>query len=419
MISHVLKLIWNRRRGNRLVVVEIAAAFVVTFVLAALAVNLWSNYQRPLGFVYESIWSVTATHTTASGFAALSRESHSDTLADILAALRALPRTEAVEPIQTPPFILSARLQSYTTERDAQISARINQTTANGLRMLGVTLVDGRIFSPEDEGQNYRAVLVNRTFVERVFGPGQDVVGRRIEQAPLILPGMPQPTEEVVAQWRQGLREERIVGVIDDFRQWGEFADSHPVLITRHESADEQGLSFSLMLEVASGTDAGFEEDIVRAVESVAPGWVAEVTPWAQLREDRHRMTLLPLKVAATLAAFFIALVVMGLIGVLWQDVVRRTQEIGLRRALGAGAGAVRRQIQLEMLVVGAFGVLIGVAVAIQFPLLMLVERIDWASGIPGLALAAALILALVALGALYPSWLASRREPADALRYE
>jgi putative ABC transport system permease protein len=173
------------------------------------------------------------------------------------------------------------------------------------------------------------------------------------------------------------------------------------------------------MLKVAPGTDAGFEEDIVAAIASVAPGWVAEVTPWTQLREDRHRTTLLPLKVAATLAAFFIALVVMGLIGVLWQDVVRRTQEIGLRRALGAGAGAVRRQIQLEMLVIGAFGILIGVVVAIQFPLLALVERIDWASAVPGLALAAALILALVALGALYPSWLASRREPADALRYE
>jgi putative ABC transport system permease protein len=417
MIKHVLKLVWNRRRANRLVVIEIAAAFVVIFVLAALAMNLWSNYRRPLGFTYENIWSVTANDTTASGenVSFGPRASHSDTLADMLAVLRALPRTEAIEPIQWPPFMNWSWQSVFAADGDGEIVARMNRTTAGGSRMLGVTLVYGRLFGPEDEGQDYRAVLVNRRFVEQAFRPGQDAVGRRIDR-PNPNVSYEQLTEE---QRRQALREVRIVGVIDDFRQWGEFADPLPYVIQRHEPADEQGSSLNLMLKVAPGTDAGFEENIVAAIESVAPGWVAEVTPWAQLREDRHRMTLLPLKVATTLAAFFIALVVMGLIGVLWQDVVRRTQEIGLRRALGAGAGAVRRQIQLEMLVVGAFGVLIGVAVAIQFPLLMLVERIDWASAIPGLALAAALILALVALGALYPSWLASRREPADALRYE
>jgi ABC-type antimicrobial peptide transport system permease subunit len=71
------------------------------------------------------------------------------------------------------------------------------------------------------------------------------------------------------------------------------------------------------------------------------------------------------------------------------------------------------------MLIVGAFGILIGAAIAIQFPLLELVERIDWQSAAVAIVLAAVLISALVALGALYPSWLASRREPADALRYE
>jgi putative ABC transport system permease protein len=129
---------------------------------------------------------------------------------------------------------------------------------------------------------------------------------------------------------------------------------------------------------------------------------------------------LVALNAGATLAAFFIALVVMGLIGVLWQDVVRRTQEIGLRRALGASAASVRRQIQLETLVIGAFGILIGGVIAIQFPLLeLIVPFIDWASSIPALALSAVAILILVLLSALYPSWLASRREPADALRYE
>jgi putative ABC transport system permease protein len=111
--------------------------------------------------------------------------------------------------------------------------------------------------------------------------------------------------------------------------------------------------------------------------------------------------------------------VVLGLVGVVWQGVVRRTQEIGLRRAVGATARQVRLQIAMETLVSAVAGVAVGTLLAIQFPLLALVEQIDWASAVPGLLLSAALILILVSISALYPGWVASRREPADALRYE
>lgn len=416
MLRHTLKLVWNRRRANRLVVIEIAAAFVVTFVLAAMAVNLWTNYRRPLGFDYENVWSVSVNNAAAGRtFAFAQGSSYTQILTQVSRALRELPRTVAAEPLQAPPFMQVFMQGNFAGDEDRSIVAMINRMTPDGLKALGVRLVDGRWFGPEDEGQAYRAVLVNQTFVDQAFGPDEDPIGRRIDQTDPDFPVEQLPE----AQRREMLREVRIVGVVEAFRQWGEFADEFPYVINRLENRDETGSSFNLLLKVAPGTDAGFEERIIDTIESVAPGWVASVTPWKQLRETRHSEVLLPLKVAATVSAFFLALVVMGLIGVLWQDVIRRTQEIGLRRAHGATAGAVRRQIQLEMVVVGSIGILIGTVIAIQFPLLELVTRIDWASAIPGIALAAAAILLLVVLGALYPSWLAARREPADALRYE
>ncbi|HEU4616949.1 MAG TPA: FtsX-like permease family protein [Gammaproteobacteria bacterium] len=416
MLRHALKLVWNRRRSNRLVVVEIAAAFVVTFVLAAVSVNLWANYRRPLGFDYENVWSVAVNNTRAGSTSGLVEQpSYSATQTEVLRALRALPRTAAVEPLMVTPFINSHWQQSFAGDDNRQTLSMTNRSTAEALQAIGVTLAEGRWFGAEDEGQDYRAVLVNRAFVREAFGPDADAIGRRIDRVDPDIPVERMPE----AQRRALLREVRIVGVIDDFRQWGEFADESTYVISRQEPGDERGTSFNLLLKVAPGTGASFEEQVAATIESVAPGWVASITPWRQLRETRHATTLLPVKVAATVSAFFLALVVMGLIGVLWQDVVRRTQEIGLRRALGARGGAVRRQIQLEILAVGALGILIGAVVAIQFPLLELVTRIDWASAIPGMALAAALILVLVLLGALYPSWLAARQEPADALRYE
>jgi putative ABC transport system permease protein len=284
------------------------------------------------------------------------------------------------------------------------------------LQAIGVDLIAGRWFGPEDEGQAYRAVLVNRAFAERGFGLSAEAVGQRIDR----------PAVRLVSGGgiEEAQRELRIVGVIEEFRQGGEFTQIPYVAIERWEGpqGDERTrvARFELLLKTVPGTDLSFGEQIVETIASVAPDWTASVTSWEQIRTSFTGDMLVALNAGATLAAFFIALVVMGLIGVLWQDVVRRTQEIGLRRALGASAASVRRQIQLETLVIGAFGILIGGVIAIQFPLLeLIVPFIDWASSIPALALSAVAILILVLLSALYPSWLASRREPADALRYE
>jgi putative ABC transport system permease protein len=407
MLRHALKLIWNRRRASRLVVIEIAAAFVITFMLTGTAINLVGNYRRPLGFDYENFLSVIVQRSdSVYSRAQVGMESYSDTIEAVLDALRALPRTEVVEPMMTTPYE-----DGYRMTLNILLNPRLNRTTTEALQAIGVELVAGRWFGPEDEGQPYRAALVNQAYSEEAFGSDTGAIGQRIDRPD------PNPVVFLGAGPPQPLREVRIVGVIEDFRTGGEFSATMPLMIERHEPGDESGFGeFSLMLKPAPGTDANFAEQVVETVESIAPDWVTSVTSWEQRRTSSHRNTLLPVKAVATIAAFFIALVVMGLVGVLWQDVVRRTQEIGLRRALGAGAASVRRQIQLETLVIGAFGILIGSVIAIQFPLL---QGDHLATAVPALALSAVVILVLVLLGALYPSWLASRREPADALRYE
>ena len=417
MFKHALKLIWNRRRATRLVVVEIAAAFVITFLLTAFAVALSNSYRRPMGFNYENVLSVTVQQRQATGVDG-SAAGFSGVLEEVLLALRALPRAEVVEPIRGAPY--GGSYGGFYSMLDV----RTNRTTTDALQAIGVELVAGRWFGPEDEGQAYRAVLANRAFAERAFGSTAAAVDQRIA-----LPTLRRPMGTVAAgateeQRQEAAREVRIVGVIEEFRQGGEFFAWTPYVAIEFwdgPPGDEpRGAGFTLLVKTVPGTDVDFGEQVVETIESVAPDWAASVTSWEQLRASLLRDFLLPLQAAATIAAFFIALVVMGLIGVLWQDVVRRTQEIGLRRALGAGAASVRRQVQLETLIVGAFGILIGSVIAIQFPLLELIyPYIDWVSSVPALAISAVAILVLVSLGAHYPSWLASRRDPADALRYE
>jgi putative ABC transport system permease protein len=409
MFEHILRLIWNRRRTSRLVIVEIAAAFLVVFVVLGLALHAWSNYRKPLGFNYENIWRV-AVSSEDRPQPGESQEGLRKAVEDILAAIRLVPGVLGAHSIDQNPFE-GGWAMSNLGRPGNPIRTMRNAMSGEAIADLGVRIVAGRNFGPEDDGQDYRPALVNREFAERAFG-GASPIGQRINYlSPEALAQMTPERARVVG------REVRVVGVIDDFRQNGELTEDSPYAILREDRSDV--VSTQLFVKVAPGTQRRLEEKIIAAVKGAAVRYNATVTPWAQTRSEKHAQTLLPLRIGATLAVFLLAMVLLGLIGIVWQDVVRRTQEIGLRRAAGASAGAVRGQILFEVLVIGGAGIVIGSLVAIQIPLLTIVKQIDWAAALPALGLSAVLILLLASAAALYPARLASRREPADALRYE
>jgi putative ABC transport system permease protein len=118
-------------------------------------------------------------------------------------------------------------------------------------------------------------------------------------------------------------------------------------------------------------------------------------------------------------ALFLISMVALGLTGVLWQNVTKRTREIGLRRAMGASGKQVNRQILLEVVLLATIALLAGSVIVLQLPILGAFTIVTPAAFSTGFALALATIYALTVLCGLYPSWLASRLQPADALRYE
>jgi putative ABC transport system permease protein len=112
-------------------------------------------------------------------------------------------------------------------------------------------------------------------------------------------------------------------------------------------------------------------------------------------------------------------MVALGLMGVLWQNVVQRTREIGLRRANGATRANVHRQILAELLLVTTMAVGLGTLLVVQLPILELFESLRPRVFVAGLLTSLGVIYLLAALCALYPSWMAGRVQPAEALRWE
>jgi len=406
MIRHYLKLIWNRKRSNVLIMVEIFLSFLVTFAVVTLAINGADNYHRPLGFVWQDVWNVQVD-TRAGNLGERGDKTPPElleTAREVLAAIRELPEVVAVGGTSCTAYGFS-EWNSGSDFGKWKLEYGVNLATDGFAEAMRLELTAGRWFNAGDDGSAWTPVVVNERLAQEVFRDG-NAVGNSIPQE--------KNSDGSVSP------ELRIVGVVRDFRQNGEFATPYNYLFRRHRLDDaERRPPESLLVRLRPGTTAAFEERLVKRLRAVAPDWSFEVTPLAQMRETRFTMVLGPLIAAGVIAGFLLLMVGMGLTGVLWQTVTQRTREIGLRRAKGATAGDIRTQIFGELVVMTSVAVLAGTAIALQFPLLKLTGLVSNGVYLVSLVVSAACIYLLTMACAWYPSRMATTVSPAEALHYE
>ena len=68
MIRHLFKLVWNRKRTNALIILEIFFAFLVLFIVGTLGIFLWDNIHQPLGFSSKDVWTVGRALRAAANY---------------------------------------------------------------------------------------------------------------------------------------------------------------------------------------------------------------------------------------------------------------------------------------------------------------------------------------------------------------
>ncbi len=395
MIKHILKLVWNRKRANALVAVEIALSFLVLFAVASACVYSWLNYRQPLGYDYQDVWNVRVSQSSDQEWS----PERIETTRQILLAVQGMPEVESFGAAFSPPY--SGMTSISVHDREGQkLEFHRNSVTDDYLKVMHMTLTRGRWFSREDDARGDRPVVINERMARTIAGSGDPI-------------GMPLTKPEDPVQ-------ERVIGVISDFRKNGEYSTpvNYVFYRARLEDPDER-IPDQLAVRIRPGTHRDFEERLVKGLQAVAPSYSFEVRPLAEMRETMLRAYRTPLLVAALVAGFLLIMVGLGLTGVLWQNVTQRTKEIGLRRAKGATGMHIHIQILGEIFVITSLGVAVGFLVAVQFPLLALVGSVGPEVYAASFALSILTIYALTLLCALYPSRLASRVRPAEALHYE
>ena len=115
-------------------------------------------------------------------------------------------------------------------------------------------------------------------------------------------------------------------------------------------------------------------------------------------------------------------MVALGLTGVVWQSVTQRIREFGLRRAKGATIANVRTQVLVEMVIMTSIALLVGVLLLAQLTLLPLPPEFKVVPApvfFGSIAISVAAIYLLTLVCGWYPSRLATKIQPAEALHYE
>jgi ABC-type antimicrobial peptide transport system permease subunit len=260
---------------------------------------------------------------------------------------------------------------------------------------VGIPLVEGRLFTDQDNAAAAKVAIVNQRFVD-YYWPGQPATGRRIDQ------GRSKGIEIVgvvrTAKYRT-VREDPQITV------YFPIAQRTVTQLTLHArvQGDIDGVAAKLTAVV---------RDIDPAVPVSLVATLADVVN-ARLANDRV------LNVLATLfGGLALVISVAGLYGLVASSTARRRREVGIRMAIGASRGAI-----LELFVTNIL-VLVGIGIAGGIPLALLVSR-QFASVLYGiepsspttLASAAGILAVVAILAATLPAWRAATVSPVAALR--
>lgn len=401
MIRHLFKLVWNRKRTNALIMLEILFSFLVVFALVATALEFGILYRSPLGYRYDDVWSVSVDRGTAD-YGAWDADSAA-TFRRLTDEVRAMPEVVAVSGGDNAPFSTSITVSRWDLEgRDLEAeSAAVSQGYSE---LLQLDLIQGRWFEEQDSALDWEPTVITARLATLGFGD-EDPVGR-------VLMERDDETE--------GSKERRVVGVISEFRRGGDLGQPIPFFFRpAREQRDDGAPLDTLLIRLAPGTSADFEEPLLARLQGIAGTWTFTVKPLSVLRESQLQRVLVPLTIIGLIAAFLLAMVVLGLIGVMWQNVTRRTREIGLRRATGARRSNIHRQIVAEVMITASLGVVVGGLLAIQVPLIGVLSFLSFDVVLAAVLASAAFMLGLAGFCGLYPGWTATRIHPAEALHYE
>jgi putative ABC transport system permease protein len=399
----------SRLRFRQLLVVfQVSIAVMLVIGAGLLIKSFWMLQRVDSGFNAEGVLTASIT-LPASKYAepAQINNFHEQLLERVSAVPGVKSATIAYDhPLQSS-WIDSFQIEGRVAPADDKsLSASFMPVGPDYFDTVGVRMVAGRKFTPQDDQDHPGVAIVNESFVKHYF-PNEDPLGRRMRPSP---PGR---------IWKnQRLTSFEIVGVVHDVKFAGLDAPSEPAYYLPASQAPLQ----DMMMLVRTTTDPLSVVGAVRqAVLSIDPNQpISDVKTLQKIVDDSIAQRRLNMLLMGLFGGLAMLLSAVGIYGLLSYAVTQRTQEMGIRMALGAQISDVLKLVLRQGMMLALAGEVIGLIAALALTRMIRGLLFGVTPNDAMTFVVVAGVLAVVALLACYlPARRATKVDPLVALRYE
>ncbi len=398
----------SRLRFRQLLVVfQVSIAVMLVIGAGLLIKSFWVLQQVDSGFRAEGVLSAGLT-LPMSKYADPGQINNFHK--QVLDRISALPGVKSATIAYDDPlhsnWLDSFQIEGRAPSPDQSLSANFIPVGAEYFDTVGVRLAAGRKFTPQDDQDHPGVAIVNESFARHYF-PNENPLGQRMRPSP---PGR---------IWNnQRLTSFEIVGIVRDVKSAGLEAPSEPAYYLPASQAPLQDMT----LLVRTTTDPlSLVGPVRQAVLSIDPNQpISNVSTLEKVVDDSIAQRRLNMLLMGLFGGLAMLLSAVGIYGLLSHAVTQRTQELGIRMALGAQVGDVLKLVLRQGMMLALAGEAIGLIGAFALTRLIRGLLFGVTPNDATTFIAVAGVLTIVALLACYlPARRATKVDPLIALRYE
>jgi putative ABC transport system permease protein len=398
----------RQRFRQWLVVFQVAMALMLVIGAGLLMKSFWRLRQVDPGFKPENVLSLSLT---------LPHSKYGDTqkvnafFNQLVERISGLPGVDAAAIAYDHP-LQSNWVDSFTIEGQPDPaagespSANFKPVSWDYFRTVGARVLSGREFTPQDDQDHPGVVIVNEAFVRRYF-PHDQPLGQRLKLSP------------PARIWKnQRLTSFEIVGIARDMKSAGLMAEAEPAY---YVPATQAPLQDMMILVRTSSDPTALVPAIRKEVWSLdANQPISNINTMEKIVADSIAQPRLSMLLMGLFGALALILAAVGIYGLLSYAVTQRTQEMGIRMALGAKTTDVLKLILTQGMTLALIGIAIGLIGSLALTRLLagLLFGVTPTDAVTFVSVSVVLIG--VALFACYfPARRATKVDPLVALRYE
>jgi putative ABC transport system permease protein len=392
-----------RQRARAVLVVADVALSLLLLIGAGLLIKSFSTLQNVSpGFQAQGLLTM---QVALPAFRYREPEQVKAFIERSLEEIRAVPGVESAGAVSDLPLSGSVRSGSFNIEDRPSAPgeegphADIRSATPGYFETMKIQLIKGRFFTDQDTRTSRPVAIIDETLAEHYF-PGEEPLGKRVE------------FQQGKTIWRE------IVGVVARVKHKGLDRDFKDQLIAPHAQVSNS----TMVLVARTANDPASQVSAVRgAIKKVDKDQpVFRVTTMEQLLASSLAQRRLSVILFGVFAAVALVLAAVGLYGVISYSVTQRTNEIGIRMALGAERSHILKMAVRQGLMLTFVGVVLGLGGAFALTRVMSSLLFEVTATDPMTFAVVPILLAVVVLAACFvPARRATKVDPMIALRYE